>query len=103
MAIIQSRAAMMLGTGDKERASILSTARERNSCSWIARLWRPAWPPRRWCWLTSGASRQRFYLCLPASRMGTHSRWLRLIVNLAVASLEREQTVPALPVIFSVR
>jgi type IV secretion system protein VirD4 len=39
-------------------------------------------------------------LCLPASRMGTHSRWLRLIVNLAIAALERERAAPALPVLF---
>lgn len=32
--------------------------------------------------------------------MGTHSRWLRLIVNLALAELERERAKPDLPVLF---
>lgn len=40
------------------------------------------------------------FLCLPASRMGTHSRWLRLIVSLALAELERERAKPPLPVLF---
>jgi len=31
------------------------------------------------------------YLCLPAARLGTHFRWLRIFVNLAIAALEEEQ------------
>jgi type IV secretion system protein VirD4 len=40
------------------------------------------------------------YLCLPASRMATHSRWLRVIINLAVEAMEREQAKPEYPVLF---
>ncbi len=40
------------------------------------------------------------YLCLPAGRMATHNRWLRIIVNLAVEAMEREKTKPAHPVLF---
>lgn len=29
------------------------------------------------------------FLCLPASRLGTHGRWLRLIINLALEAMER--------------
>ena len=40
------------------------------------------------------------YLCLPAGRMGTHARWLRVMVNLALLHLERQgmdrQHVPVL-------
>lgn len=32
------------------------------------------------------------YLCLPARYMATHSRWLRVIINLAVAAMEKEET-----------
>ncbi len=39
------------------------------------------------------------YLCLPATRMGTHSRWLRVIINLALVALERERTKPDIPVL----
>lgn len=31
------------------------------------------------------------YLCLPAGRLGTCNRWLRLFVNLALEAMEREQ------------
>jgi type IV secretion system protein VirD4 len=40
------------------------------------------------------------YLCLPAGRMATHSRWLRVIVNLAVEAMERESAKPPFPVLF---
>lgn len=40
------------------------------------------------------------YLCLPAGRMATHSRWLRIIVNLAVEAMEREPNMPPYPVLF---
>ncbi len=39
------------------------------------------------------------YLCLPAGRMGTCNRWLRLFVNLALEAMEREQTKPSVPVL----
>ena len=40
------------------------------------------------------------YLCLPATRMATHSRWLRLVIMLALSVMERtEAEVPA-PVLF---
>jgi type IV secretion system protein VirD4 len=98
-AIVQSQAAMMLGTGGKERASILSTARTQlvflDSPSMAAAVASSALVladlKRRPCTV---------YLCLPAARMATHSRWLRLVVNMAVAALEREKTEPPHPVLF---
>ena len=39
------------------------------------------------------------YLSLPALRMGTCSRWLRLFVNLALAAFEIERAKPAYPVL----
>ncbi len=39
------------------------------------------------------------YLCLPATRMGTCNRWLRMFVNLALAALEREPGQPRHPVL----
>lgn len=85
--IIRDQAKMMLGANPKERASILSTARTQ-----LAFLESPAM--RR----TLAPSSLRLpdlkkrpttiYLCLPASRMGTHSRWLRLFINMSVAALE---------------
>jgi type IV secretion system protein VirD4 len=40
------------------------------------------------------------YLCLPALRLGTCSRWLRLFVNLALAALEEEKAIPQHPALF---
>jgi len=40
------------------------------------------------------------YLCLPASRMTTHAKWMRLILNLTMSALEDEAGKPELPVLF---
>lgn len=34
------------------------------------------------------------YLCLPAGRMATHNRWLRIIINLVIESMERDAPPP---------
>jgi type IV secretion system protein VirD4 len=39
------------------------------------------------------------YLCLPASRMGLCNRWLRIFINQLLDAMEREKTVPAVPVL----
>lgn len=39
------------------------------------------------------------YLCLPASRMETHNRWLRIMINMTLKAMEDEKTKPPLPVI----
>jgi len=39
------------------------------------------------------------FLCLPALRMGTCNRWLRLFVNLALAAFEKEPKKPDPPVL----
>lgn len=40
------------------------------------------------------------YLCLPAARLGTHNRWLRLMIGLALQAMERERGRPERPVVF---
>ena len=40
------------------------------------------------------------YLCLPAMRMGTHARWFRLMILLALSVMERTQVKPPAPVLF---
>ncbi len=39
------------------------------------------------------------YLSLPAGRMGTHARWLRLMIALTIEAMERERTRPKNPVL----
>ena len=43
--------------------------------------------------------RATLYLCLPATRMGTHSRWLRVIINLALVAFERTKVKVDIPVL----
>jgi len=40
------------------------------------------------------------YLVLPADRLATHGRWLRLIVGLALSALTRDRHPPKTPVLF---
>ena len=49
--------------------------------------------------LKTAPSRVTVYLCLPAARLATCSRWFRLFVNLALEAMEREQRKPAVPVL----
>ena len=39
------------------------------------------------------------YLCLPATRMGTHARWLRVVINLSLVALERTKVKIDIPVL----
>lgn len=87
LSIIRDQAKALIGTNEKERSSILSTTRTQ-----LAFLESPAMrealapSPLRLPDLKRKPT--TIYLCLPASRMGTHNRWLRLFVNLAVAAME---------------
>jgi len=40
------------------------------------------------------------FLCLPAGRLASHSRWLRMMIGLALEAMERERSRPAQPVVF---
>ena len=86
--LVSGVGASFLSMAEKERASILSSARTQT-----AFLDSPA--------LQSVLQKSSFsladlkrkpttvYLCLPASYMGTHSKWLRVIITLAVRACER--------------
>lgn len=91
ISIIRNQAAMMLGTNDRERASIFSSARTQ-----LAFLESPALAANlKTSDLRLAHLKEKpttIYLCMPATRMSTHNRWLRMIVNLAVAALEDTPT-----------
>lgn len=88
----------MMNTPSNERNSILSTA--RNQLGFLT-------SPQMSDNLGKSSMRLRdlkrkpmtIYLCLPASRMLTHAKWMRLILNLAMSALELEETKPELPVL----
>lgn len=82
----------------REMASILSTAREQTN-------FLDSEPMR--AVLASSSLRlgilkdepTTIYLCLPAARLGSHFRWLRLIIDLGFVQLEDDRQ-PDLPVLF---
>ncbi len=45
------------------------------------------------------SGRATLYLCLPGMRMGTHSRWLRVVINLALVAFERTLKKLEMPVL----
>lgn len=75
------------GAPSPEMRSIISTAIEQ---TWplddVARI-----SEGNTFWLSALTARPTtIYLVLPATRLATHSKWLRLVVNLAIAAIERK-------------
>lgn len=87
-----------LDKSERELSSIVSTAREQTR-------FLDAAPMRRV--LQSSGLRlgdlkrhpATVYACLPAARLATHNRWLRLLLTLGLVALERDGTKPAHPVL----
>ena len=80
---------------ENERGSVLSTARRHTKFL--------DYPPLRQSLsghdfslsaLKTAKNGLTVYLCLPAGRMGTCSRWFRLFVNMALDAMEREPMKP---------
>lgn len=105
--VVAGSAESILGTGENERGSILSTARRNTAFldtlgprykDTLAGRFRPLDPD---C-LKSALGGATVYLCLPAERMGTHGRWLRLLIGLFLERMQRHLEPPAsgVPVLF---
>jgi type IV secretion system protein VirD4 len=97
--VIRRAANSMATKSDNERSGVLSTAIEQTDFLDS--------PPLGRCLAKSDFSLTDLkrkpttvYLCLPAGRMATHSRWLRIIINLALEAMEREPAKPPHPVLF---
>ncbi|PQA86029.1 type IV secretory system conjugative DNA transfer family protein [Hyphococcus luteus] len=96
--VVARAANTLIAMSDKERAGVLSTAIVQTGF-----LDSPA--------MRSVLQRSDFmlgdlkekptsvYLSLPAGRMGTHSRWLRLMIALTIEAMERNRTKPSHPVL----
>lgn len=79
--------------GDRELGSVLSTAREQTRFLDSRPLARTLQDST----ISLRDLKRRgitIYLCLPAGRLATHFRWLRLVITLALLELERDPTVP---------
>jgi hypothetical protein len=78
----------LAGTGENERGSILSTARRNTAfLDTLGPLFRATLggEGRTLCpdALKEARGGATVYLCLPAERMGTHGRWLRLMIGVS--------------------
>jgi len=87
--VIAGAAAAITETGESERGSILSTARRNtkflDSPAMKGTLSGTDFNPD---WLKTAQGGATLYLCLPARRLASHARWLRLIINLILSRME---------------
>ncbi len=97
---IESAAREFYEKPDRERASVLSTARRHTKFLDYKAMRRVlSGHDFDLADLKRAARGQTLYLCLPASRMGLCNRWLRLFVNQLLDAMERERAKPASPVL----
>ena len=105
--VIMGAAESILGTGANERGSTLSTARRNTAFldtlgprfkETLSGNRRPLDPDQ----LKDARQGISVYLCLPSERMGTHGRWLRLMIGLFLDRMQRNLRPPAAgaPVLF---
>lgn len=96
--LVAATGASFASMGEKERSSILSTARTQTEFldgpELAGVLTRSDF---RLAELKT--SKVTVYLSLPATAMGPDGRWLRVILALALAAFERERTKPEIPVL----
>ncbi len=97
--VVAMAAEALLDLADAERGNILSTAR-RNTKFLDSPAMKRVLENSAFDLRDLKRQAMTVYLCLPASRLHTHARWLRLVVSLSLAMMEREATRPAWPVLF---
>ena len=92
-------AAQLEAMADKERGSVLSAARTQTQ--WLDdRRVKNVLCRSDFRMADLKRKKTTVYLCLPAMRMGTHARWLRLMILLALSVMENTKYKPDLPVLF---
>ena len=95
---VQDGAADFFDKPEDERGSVLSTAR-RHAKFLSYRALQDVLTGHDFDLEDLKRERMTLYLCLPAMRLGTCSRWFRLFVNLTLAAMERERIRPDPPVL----
>lgn len=97
--ICEGMAHQLRDMGVRERGSVLSSARTQTQ--WLdSPMMQSVLQESKFKLGDIKRKKMSLYLCLPASRMGTHYRWLRLIVMLAISVMERVKVKPPQPVLF---
>jgi type IV secretion system protein VirD4 len=87
------------GMGENERGSVLSSAKTQTQWLDDQRI-KGVLSRSDFRMADLKEKRTTIYLCLPAMRMGTHARWLRLMILLALSVMERTKAKPPAPVLF---
>ena len=99
-AAIEAAAADFFDKADAERWSVLSTARRHTKFLDFPNLQAVLrGHDFDLTALKTAPKGMTVYLCLPAGRLATCSRWFRLFVNLALEAMEREPQKPPVPVL----
>ncbi len=99
---IEGAAREFYDKADTERAGVLSTARRHTRLldyTSMRSVLRDGERPLDLADLKRDPEGVSVFLCLPAGRMGTCSRWLRIFINQLLDAAERERTVPEVPVL----
>lgn len=96
--IIADAAEDFFAKPDDERGSVLSTARRHMKFLSYPAI-RESVSGHDFDLVDLKRKKISVYLCLPALRMGTCNRWLRLFINLALAAFESEPIKPEPPVL----
>jgi len=96
--VVARTANSLIAMSDRERSGVLSTAIVQTEF-----LDSPAMHSvLSHSYFTLGGLKDKcstVYLSLPAGRMGTHARWLRLMIALTIEAMERHRTRPEHPVL----
>lgn len=95
---VMTLAAQFYDKAENERSSVLSTLRRHIRFLGYTQM-RKVLSDHSFDLRELKTSKVTVYLSLPALRMGTCSRWLRLFVNLTLAALEQERSKPSYPVL----
>lgn len=99
-AAIEGAARDFFEKSDKERDSVLSTARRHTKfLDYKAMKAVLSGHDFDLSDLKADPKGITIYLCLPASRIGLCNRWLRIFINQLLDAMEREKTVPDAPVL----
>lgn len=87
--VISGAASSLLALGTNERGGILSTARRNTKFLDSPDLAESLHYSSFWIDdLKNSPGGVTIYLCIPAGRLATHSRWLRMIVNIVLRRME---------------
>lgn len=97
--VLRGLAITYLSKPDKERGSVASTARRQTAFLDFPAM-KDVLTHHDFDLSDLKSEPTTVYLCLPATRMGTCNRWLRLFINLALSAMETHAAKPRDAVLF---